>query len=238
MIPILLWVCGCYALAAIAVHAAFRYTWKQERKIQHYVLLAGNEQLHMEWYMRSLRRYAIQTGKEVQVTVVNRGSDDETMDIARLFVRRGMNVNIASGLPFGSSGRIGYGTHEFGFHSGSFGTSDDESWNGPGDEEGWIYRQRLMADRKQGGEIDEGDGEHDIRVDARIQQKRPSKWQRLRRRFKASGLTGQNGAEVHGDALEPTHLMWMLQAEGIITEAAHAVLIDLRNPSDLSKLPL
>jgi hypothetical protein len=32
--------------------------------------------------------------------------------------------------------------------------------------------------------------------------------------------------------------MWMLQAEGIVTEPEHAVLVDLREPADLSKLPL
>ncbi|UVI29903.1 hypothetical protein [Paenibacillus spongiae] len=238
MIPILLWVCGCYALAAIAVHTAFRYTSKQERKVKHYVLLAGNEQQQMEWYMRSLRRHAMQTGKEVQVTVVNRGSNDETMDIARLFVRRGMNVNIATGTPFGSSGRIGYGVHEFGFHTGSFGAGDDEGWGGSGGDEGLNYRPKLMADREPGSDADEMDMDREIRLDTFAVQKRSSKWQRFRNRFIASRFIGKGREGVRGDALEPTHLMWMLQAEGIITEAAHAVLVDLRDPNDLSKLPL
>lgn len=33
------------------------------------------------------------------------------------------------------------------------------------------------------------------------------------------------------------HLMWMLQAEGVVKDSKHAVLIDLQNPSDLSKMP-
>ncbi|MBH5320612.1 hypothetical protein I6N90_22720 [Paenibacillus sp. GSMTC-2017] len=32
-------------------------------------------------------------------------------------------------------------------------------------------------------------------------------------------------------------MLWMLQAEGIVSEAEHAVLVDLQNPNDLSKMP-
>lgn len=37
--------------------------------------------------------------------------------------------------------------------------------------------------------------------------------------------------------IEGTQLLWLLQAEGIVSQADHAVLIDLQNPSDLSKMP-
>ncbi|MHA6481314.1 hypothetical protein ACX1C1_05325 [Paenibacillus sp. strain BS8-2] len=33
------------------------------------------------------------------------------------------------------------------------------------------------------------------------------------------------------------HLMWMLQTEGIVSVADHAILVDLQNPEDLSKMP-
>jgi hypothetical protein len=33
------------------------------------------------------------------------------------------------------------------------------------------------------------------------------------------------------------HLMWMLQSEGIVSKADHAILVDLQNPEDLSKMP-
>ncbi|RJX36936.1 hypothetical protein D3P09_25875 [Paenibacillus pinisoli] len=68
----------------------------------------------------------------------------------------------------------------------------------------------------------------------------------------------RGGKQVHVHAIEPeeheqesdesskrsqrsntsaVHLMWMLQAEGIVSESDHAVLVDLQNPSDLSKMP-
>lgn len=34
-----------------------------------------------------------------------------------------------------------------------------------------------------------------------------------------------------------TQLLWMLEAEGVVSQADHAVLIDLQNPADLSKMP-
>lgn len=32
-------------------------------------------------------------------------------------------------------------------------------------------------------------------------------------------------------------MLWLLQAEGIVSEAEHAILVDLQNPDDLSKIP-
>lgn len=36
---------------------------------------------------------------------------------------------------------------------------------------------------------------------------------------------------------DATQLLWLLQAEGIVSHADHAVLVDLQNPVDLSKMP-
>ncbi|MFD0714950.1 hypothetical protein [Paenibacillus sp. GCM10027626] len=95
MIAILLWVLGCYALCAIAVHTAFRNTRQRKQDdIKHYILVAGNEQQQMEWYMRSLARYARECGQEVRVTIVDRCSKDDTIQIARCFARRGMDIYI------------------------------------------------------------------------------------------------------------------------------------------------
>ena len=66
MIPVLLWIVGCYALAAVAVHAALVLSSGQSRDVLHYVLIAGNEQLQMEWYMRSLRRFPILPGERLR----------------------------------------------------------------------------------------------------------------------------------------------------------------------------
>ncbi|RJE85626.1 hypothetical protein D3P07_20745 [Paenibacillus sp. 1011MAR3C5] len=46
--------------------------------------------------------------------------------------------------------------------------------------------------------------------------------------------SGKRSQSAGGTAV---HLLWMLQAEGIVSESDHAVLVDLQNPSDLSKMP-
>jgi hypothetical protein len=46
----------------------------------------------------------------------------------------------------------------------------------------------------------------------------------------------QNGKRFLGEGTD-TQLLWRLQTEGVITRADQAVLIDLQNPEDLSKMP-
>ncbi|MFF2889973.1 hypothetical protein [Paenibacillus sp. NPDC057967] len=49
------------------------------------------------------------------------------------------------------------------------------------------------------------------------------------------GITsGKRSQPSGGTAVQ---LMWLLQAEGIVSESDHAVLVDLQNPADLSKMP-
>jgi len=48
------------------------------------------------------------------------------------------------------------------------------------------------------------------------------------------GESSKRSQLANGSAV---HLLWMLQAEGIVSESDHAVLVDLENPADLSKMP-
>ncbi|GGD92304.1 hypothetical protein [Paenibacillus nasutitermitis] len=95
MIPILLGILGCYVLAAASVHLAYALTGKRKPLSKHYVLIAGNEQNMMEWYMYSLRRLSLRTGREIKVSVIDKGCEDDTMRIAGNFARCGMSVDIA-----------------------------------------------------------------------------------------------------------------------------------------------
>ncbi|PZD97829.1 hypothetical protein DNH61_00790 [Paenibacillus sambharensis] len=52
----------------------------------------------------------------------------------------------------------------------------------------------------------------------------------------SSGADSFSGREK--DELEPSRLLWKLQLEGYIHAAEHAVVVDLRNPAELNKLPL
>ncbi|MFC5653085.1 hypothetical protein ACFPYJ_29045 [Paenibacillus solisilvae] len=205
MIPVLLWIVGCYALAAAAVHAASVWSSKRNRNVQHFVLIAGNEQLQMEWYMRSLRRFSHFTGQEVKVTVVDHGSEDETIGIARFFARYGMKVDIKSGAPMA------------GALNGALGESEEA---------------KPMNDSR----ICQEAGNNSRETEPRQNPKTSSIWQRFRAAL--SGIWKGPVIANQAKGVEPTSLMWMLQAEGIITESEHAVLIDLRDPAEVSRLPL
>ncbi|QYR22102.1 hypothetical protein KZ483_03500 [Paenibacillus sp. sptzw28] len=233
MIPVLLWIVGCYALAAAAVHAASALSWRRGNDVKHYVLIAGNQQLQMEWYMRSLRRFSHFTGTEVKVTVIDRGSEDETIGIARYFSRYGMNVNIAA-EPLFMSGRSWF---------------EGEGLM-PGNKSSDEHRRAeaySSFDRPVVAQADENNAAH---CESGFRpERRSSAWARWQRFLTSWGRRGrrikpgedEDSTDVERDRrfiMEPSHLMWMLQAEGIVTEPEHAVLVDLREPADLSKLPL
>ncbi|SFJ26653.1 Glycosyl transferase family 2 [Paenibacillus sp. UNC496MF] len=195
MISVLLWIVGCYVLAAIVVYVCSAFRLGRERNVKHYVLIAGNEEPRMEWYMRSLRRFSHLTGTDVKVTVVDNGSQDDTLQIARAFAKQGMNVQVHGGsrLPADAEGRPA--------SAAKAGEGADSAAGPPA---------------RGGEEAITGIG-------------RSGKWKRFRRDAKPVGKDGK--------PFEPTHLLWMLQAEGIVSAKEHAVLIDLRDPADLSKLP-
>lgn len=50
-------------------------------------------------------------------------------------------------------------------------------------------------------------------------------------------LDNLDGKRSHQVGVDATQLLWLLQAEGIVSQADHAVLVDLQNPADLSKMP-
>lgn len=153
MLELLLLIMGCYALAALLVHLVFWARWGRSRKGKHYVLIADQGQKNMEWYLRMLFSFSRWVGKDVRLTVVDRGATEETMAIVERWRRSGNEVYVH--------------TH-------------------PGSPE----RESDNRDSKR--------------------------------------------SQDEGVAL---HMLWMLQAEGIVSEAEHAVLVDLQNPSDLSKMP-
>jgi len=202
MIGILLWVLGCYALAVIAVHAAFRYTRGQKRSVKQYVLLSGNEQQRMEWYLRSISRHAHDTGQEIEVIVVDHHSGDQTMDIVERFRRNRAGVTISSEPPRWMEG------------CGGVKLNDSE------------LRPKNRR-RKLGNLV---------------------KWKRFRMaaipvRIKSEGrsrnvIIARARASAKKSDLEHSPLIWRLQTSGHMVRPDHAILVDLRDPAELSKLPL
>ncbi|MFX3631587.1 MAG: hypothetical protein ACE3L7_02605 [Candidatus Pristimantibacillus sp.] len=152
MIGILLAVVGCYALVAALVHLAHWISVGKKRVRKHYVLVAHDQHMNMEWFLRSFFAFSRRMGTDVKLTVVDEGSTDQTTDIVERLGHRGVGATVYVGDEGGS---------------------------------------KSQNDRKR-SQMDDEDAER---------------------------------------------LLWKLQSEGIITSSDHAVLVDLQNPSDLSKMP-
>lgn len=225
MIPILFWIFGCYALAAAAVHAYTALALKRGSDTKHYVLIAGNEGLHMEMYMRCLRRFSQATGTLVRVTVLNYGCEDETMGIVRCFARRGMDVCVRSCDALSSSRRpLDDFARELGHRPGH----------------GWS--ERVSPPARDGTEVEGKYADDTAKVKDGCSKREVAKgtslwakWQRFRKVGKLSPRKAKNDGGQHTESM---NLMWMLQEEGIVAECDHAILVNLRNPADIGKLPL
>lgn len=152
MIIILLVVIGCYALVAVMVHLAYWMSVGKMRTRKHYVLVAHDQHMKMEWVLRSFFVFSRRMGTDVKLTVIDDKSTDQTADIIERLGHRGVGATVYAG---------------------------DES------------KREHKHDRKR-SQMDDEDAER---------------------------------------------LLWKLQSEGIITSSDHAVLVDLQNPSDLSKMP-
>jgi hypothetical protein len=152
MFELLLFIIGCYVLAALSVHLTYRIQQGRQHSSKHYVLVADVRQKNMEWYIRSLFSFSRRMGKDVRLTIVDRGVSEETLAIVERLARDGDEVKV---------------------HPKAI---------------------EQVAGTKDG---------------------------------KRSRMTGTDAAQ----------LLWLLQAEGIVSHSDHAVLVDLQNPADLSKMP-
>ncbi|QMV41689.1 hypothetical protein [Cohnella cholangitidis] len=90
MFPELLWIVGFYAAAVALVHWVIRRGSALDR--HHYVLVAGNHQMQIEWYIRALQQFSRRTGTEIGITVVLDQSTDDTGKIMERFARGGNGI--------------------------------------------------------------------------------------------------------------------------------------------------
>ncbi|MCU6708450.1 hypothetical protein M6D81_06945 [Paenibacillus sp. J5C_2022] len=153
MFELLLMIIGCYAMAAVLVHLAFWVGRRRRQVSKQFVFIANHNENNMEWYLRSLKGFSRWMGRDVRLTLIDRGVSDETRGIVDRWKRAGHTVHV----------------------------------------------QRYEAAR----------GDYAM----------------------------PHGKRSHDGEDKAFHMMWMLQAEGIVTEADHAVIVDLQNPADLSKMP-
>lgn len=77
----LLWIIGCYGAAVAFLHIWFGTRRDYEGKPTKVLVIAKNNAMQIEWYIRSMFFLSRMKGKELIVTVMDEGSTDETMKI-------------------------------------------------------------------------------------------------------------------------------------------------------------
>lgn len=82
------WFISSYTLCALLVHAAHYYYKDKGSPEKHIVLVTRNNQLELEWVIRSLRLFAWIRGQALRITLVDQGSQDDTVWIAEHFAGR------------------------------------------------------------------------------------------------------------------------------------------------------
>lgn len=126
MIGLLLWIAGCYAVAAACAYRFMRHRRKPVVR-QHYVIVAGNHEDQIEWVIRSLRYQGSLSGTDIGITVLlEPEAADSTASIVEKLVRTEAGVSLIRQLPEsgedGTSGRKRWEQAK---------TAYAEAWNGP-----------------------------------------------------------------------------------------------------------
>lgn len=82
MVEGLLWIMGTYGAGVAAVHLVHAFHLSRHRdEIQHYVLVTNNNQQRLEGFVRWIVWLNWLRGVPVTITVVDYGSEDETLEI-------------------------------------------------------------------------------------------------------------------------------------------------------------
>ncbi|HEY0827904.1 MAG TPA: hypothetical protein VGE40_07415 [Bacilli bacterium] len=107
MIEGFLLIVGCYGVCVALVHLFHQRSQQQNRSQQHnprpskpkphvphYVLITHNNQMQVEWYLRSLLIYSKMRGQSLKITIIDEGSQDDTLAIVwRMSLNRYVNIN-------------------------------------------------------------------------------------------------------------------------------------------------
>ncbi|WP_151733751.1 hypothetical protein [Paenibacillus tengchongensis] len=99
MVLQLIWIAVIYASAAMLVHILHNRERTRQKlrigKVLHYILITRNHEAVVEWYIRMLPVQALLTGKPLQVTLMDEGSEDRTVAVAARLALDGATVDIA-----------------------------------------------------------------------------------------------------------------------------------------------
>lgn len=90
-----LWFIGIYVMGIGLVHLSRLLFRRGEMKVKHFVFITHNNQLQVEWFMRSVLLFSWMKGTNIKITVLDMGSDDDTLAIVRrLTDQRYVTVNV------------------------------------------------------------------------------------------------------------------------------------------------
>ncbi|MEX1028750.1 MAG: hypothetical protein WDZ91_01745 [Paenibacillaceae bacterium] len=79
-----LFILGTYFCGALAIHLAYSWVNSHDVEAKHYVLYTLDNQLHIEWIIRSLIVFHWLQGKSISITIIDEGSSDDTIAILSL----------------------------------------------------------------------------------------------------------------------------------------------------------
>jgi len=88
MIQLLLFVIGCYVIAAAIVHCFYYWGKKKISPHKHYVLIANEPLKELEWHYLSMKRYSQWMGIPVQLTIINATEADESKKMIECWSRQ------------------------------------------------------------------------------------------------------------------------------------------------------
>ena len=77
-----------YLCSALVIHLVYSRMDSQDVEVRHYVLYTLDNQLHIEWIIRSLIVFHWLQGKSISITIIDEGSSDETLSILSLLSKQ------------------------------------------------------------------------------------------------------------------------------------------------------
>ncbi|MFS1514854.1 hypothetical protein VQL36_20980 [Chengkuizengella sp. SCS-71B] len=97
MIAGILTIIGVYVLCALIVHVSHYFHLKKKGEIElltiHYVIISYQNEKLIEWVLRSIFFFFWFHGKEVKITVVDKGSTDDTLAITnRMILHKDLQI--------------------------------------------------------------------------------------------------------------------------------------------------
>ncbi|GIQ71238.1 hypothetical protein DUZ99_13170 [Xylanibacillus composti] len=82
MVEGMLLILSIYGLSILAVHVIYAGYAASGKETAHFVLVCRDNEQQLEWIVRTLRWFHWLHGKSVDITLIDQGSADQTMEMA------------------------------------------------------------------------------------------------------------------------------------------------------------